>query len=645
MNVRGAGRAKAPEGDHGAKIAGAGMALGLVLMFARAQVVGFRYIPSVLVRLGARTLAAYYDFLYAAVLTGAFLIVLLLVRKRRGASRLLYGGFIAAAISSVLAGFANVKIVAMLGRPLSYQWLYYSDFLRSQDARNAIYADLSWDLVLTAAAGVFTFLVVARGLQVGLVVLRRAVGPRRMLAIVIAGPAAYFLAGGIVLSRRDWDIKALENPVFSLARSVIIARRSPRLLTMPTSTGTVDFEPQAPRPSATPASGEKRIRNVLVVVLESVPAGYLETYGGPYPVTPELMHAAGRSRVFENIYANCPTTSFSLVSLLLSTYAGLSFDGLTDRRPDVAFPSLSSELKERGYRTAFFSSSDLRHEHCDEFLAHRQFDAVKDQRGFHCDTPLFRASTPNWPFLDGVDDECTASALLQWIQADPRSPYFAVLWTMMTHYPYFAGEKETEFGVGEAFNRYLNGLRHDDRMLGRVLKALEESGQDRSTLVVVIGDHGESFGQHGQWTHAQNLYEESVHVPLVLINPELFHGERSSTVGGVIDVAPTILDLMGFDPPAPWQGRSLLAPERSGRAYFFAPWSDLLFGFREGNLKVIYDASDNHFEVYDVAKDPTETINHRAESREVVAIGQQRLAAWVQYQDRMMRGLLGDRPK
>src|SRR5206468_11905991 len=136
--------------------------------------------------------------------------------------------------------------------------------------------------------------------------------------------------------------------------------------------------------------------------------------------------------------------------------------------------------------------ADLRQEHCDEFLAHRRFDAVKDQRGFHCDTPLCRASTSNWPFLDGVDDECTASALLQWIQADPRSPYFAVLWTMMTHYPYFAGETETDFGVGEKFNRYLNGLRHDDRMLGRVLEALEESGQDRSTLVVVTGDHGES---------------------------------------------------------------------------------------------------------------------------------------------------------
>jgi arylsulfatase A-like enzyme len=254
---------------------------------------------------------------------------------------------------------------------------------------------------------------------------------------------------------------------------------------------------------------------------------------------------------------------------------------------------------------------------------------------------VFRASTPNWPFLDGVDDDCTASALLEWAQAEPGSPYFAVLWTMMTHFPYFAGSTQTDFGVEEKFNRYLRGLRHDDRMLGKLLKSLEERGQDRSTLVVVMGDHGESFGQHGQWTHAQNLYEESVHVPLILINPA-FQGERSPVIGGIIDVAPTILDILGFNPPAQWQGRSLWSPERSGRAYFFAPWADLLFGFREGNRKVIYDASDNHFEVYDLDKDPEETVNRRADSGEIIRVGQQRLSAWAQYQDRMMRGLLGN---
>jgi lipoteichoic acid synthase len=627
--------------DPGLKLIGAGMALGLVLVYPRAQVVNFRYLPSLLARIGAGVLASYYDFLYVAVLTAAFLIPVLILATRRRPSRWWYRAFFVAAAFSVVAAFVNVRIVSVLRRPLSYQWLYYSDFLRSQDARNAIFEGLTRGFLLATVAGVLAFAVLARGLLVALVILRRVLGPKGLLTICVAGLATYFVGGGILLSRRDWDVKILQNPLFSFIRSAVIARRSPQLLTMRTSAGDTDFERPAAggrTPGATPLSG-KGIRNVIVIVLESVPASYVEPYGGPYPATPELTRYSHQSLVFENIYANCPATSFSLVSLLLSTYGGLSFQGLTERRPDASFPSLSSELKQRSYRTAFFSSADLRHQQSDSFLAHRQFDVVRDLRGFPCDTPVLRASTARWPFLDGVDDQCTFSALEEWIQADTATPYFAVLWTMMTHYPYFPGPAPADFGVGEKFNRYLNALRYDDRLLGQMLKALEERGQDRSTLVVVVGDHGQSFGQHGQWTHGQNIYEESVHVPLMFIHPAL-HGERSGVVGGMIDIGPTILEILGLETPARWQGRSLFSPERTGRAYFFAPFSDLLFGFREGPTKVIYDASDNHFEVYDLEKDPKEAVNRRSDAGETIGMGRQRLAAWAQYQNRMMLGLL-----
>jgi arylsulfatase A-like enzyme len=458
----------------------------------------------------------------------------------------------------------------------------------------------------------------------------------------------YFSAGGIVLRRGDWDTAKLENPVVSFARSVLVARQSPKLLTMRTSVGTEDFEPPVQPGLARSAIAQRsagRVRNVVVVVLESVPAEYLPEYGGKYPVTPELDKYRRGSALFDNIYAHCPTTSYSLVSLLLSIYPRISYQGLTEEHPAVEFPSLSSELDRRGYRTAFFSSADLRHQQCDVFLSHRQFDKVDDYRSVPCGRPILRASTANWPFLDGRDDSCIADGFIDWIQSDETKPFFAVLWTMMTHYPYFAADGETDFGVPEKFNRYLNALRHDDRMLGTLLHALEERHLDQSTLVVVVGDHGEAFGQHGQWTHAQTLYEESVHVPLILINPELFHGERSPVVGGLIDVAPTVLEILGFEPPARWQGRSLWSTRRSNRVYFFAPWSDQLFGFRENDIKVIYNASTNRLEVYDLAVDPRETINRAPKMRGTVGPWQERLAAWVQYQNRMMHGILAaERP-
>jgi arylsulfatase A-like enzyme len=214
------------------------------------------------------------------------------------------------------------------------------------------------------------------------------------------------------------------------------------------------------------------------------------------------------------------------------------------------------------------------------------------------------------------------------------------MWTMMTHFPYFAAGDERDFHVSDrAFNRYLNALARGDEALGRLLLTLQERGLSDSTLVVVLGDHGETFGQHHQRGHGLKIYEENLHVPLLLICPPLFHGERLDTVGGLIDVAPTALRILGRRAPPVWQGRDLFGSDRTGRTYFYAPFSDNLFGFRDGNLKLIYSASYDQTEVYDLEADPGEQRNLAAESADFVRVGQQRLAAWAQYQDHFVGAL------
>jgi arylsulfatase A-like enzyme len=125
----------------------------------------------------------------------------------------------------------------------------------------------------------------------------------------------------------------------------------------------------------------------------------------------------------------------------------------------------------------------------------------------------------------------------------------------------------------------------------------------------VIGDHGETFGQHGHNVHGVDLYDEENHVPLMLINPRLFHGETNSTLGGIIDVAPTILDILGGSAPVSWQGRSLFDGDRTGRVYLFTSRSKVLFGYRDGSHKFIYDAGANAMEPYDLQSDPRESVN------------------------------------
>ena len=226
--------------------------------------------------------------------------------------------------------------------------------------------------------------------------------------------------------------------------------------------------------------------------------------------------------------------------------------------------------------------------------------------------------------------------LLKWVDQDARAPIFALLWTDQTHWPYTAPESPAVNGAADTSSvrraRYLRALRETDRAIGKLLRSLEERGLLESTLVVVSGDHGEAFGQHGNAFH-RLLYEEEVRVPLLLINSKLFHGERDTVAGGLIDIAPTVLDLFGDTLPAEWQGRSLFDPGRPDRVYLFGPYSGL-FGLREGAQKIIYDPIANEVQVYDLAADPQESVNLAASRPEAVQEARERLAAWVQYLER-----------
>ncbi len=626
-----------------ARVLARGISLAACLLLVRSQLVHFLSFNSI--RSAARIpmlagLAGYHDVVYVAALTAVFLALMSLARRRMWIQRLLNVAFLGIAILSLLLAMANVPIVEILGSPLTYQWLYYSDFLRGQDARNAILETLTWTRVLLAALMVVLFFLLTKALKDGLELARRRSGSRVVAAIASGLLIAYLALASAHVRRTGWDPYRLQNPVVGFVRSFIAARRSPSLLTMRTLIGPEDFEPSTTTRRRVSLTGGDPPPNVLLIVLESVPAEYLQPYGGSYPVTPTLEMLRSDAAIFENIYAHAPSTTSSLTSLFLSVYPSIVQQDFIRGHPALVFPSLSSELKRLGYRTAAFSSADDRFLNTGVFLSHRGFDVVRDYRAFPCDRAILRGSSRYWPLLDGIDDECTAEALLGWIDEAAERPFFAMFWTTMTHYPYFAGRQQMDFGVHDAhFNRYLNALRHDDRVIAGLIRFLRERGLDRSTLVIIAGDHGEAFGRHGHYGHGTDVYEENVHIPLLLIQPNRFHGERYTQAGGMVDIAPTILDLLGIDAPSPWQGRSLWSPARTDRAYFAAWFSDFRLGYREADRKFIYDVAEDRFELYDLRLDPHETVNRAAGEPAAVAAAKERLAAWVQYQNRMMRRL------
>jgi lipoteichoic acid synthase len=626
-----------------------------VMFLVRARLVGTLFRGSLTTPLAAMMkalVASYYDVLFLVSSSAPFIMLSLLLKQRPLGQRVLRCIF-ACWISFVVASsLANMSVIKYLGKPFTYQWLYYSDFLKSMPAQQAILANISVQFCVAVAGAVAIFFLILWSAYRLTMLAARSQYKVAIALLAVPVIVVYLAFSRWQVGEQKLRYAQIANPIVAFAES-LATKNLPVLYTMPTTVGTSDFEvPSAFVPvaaiSARPVQSD--IKNVLLVVLESTPAKLVGLYGSSFPTTPHLDAHRTQSLVFLNVHAHWPTTTSTLVSLLTSTYPWPAAKYITSQYPDITLTAISTELKKYGYRTSFFNSADLRFQNTGTFLAYRDFDVVKDYYTIPCSSPVKQNtsretfSTVAWMNLDGIDDACTADMLLDWIGQVPERPFFAIMWTMMTHYPYFSPQKETKFSTdNREFYRYLNALRHGDEILGKILAELDTLGLAKSTLVVVLGDHGESFGEHGERGHISQLYQENVHIPLVFINPDHFRGETSAIIGGIVDIAPTVMDMLGLPPAPNWQGRSLFAHDRPQRTYFFTPLGELLFGYRDGNLKYIYNASQGSFEIYDLAKDPDEQQNLFDGNPNLQNAILERLAAWVQYQDHFIRGM-GVRP-
>lgn len=389
-----------------------------------------------------------------------------------------------------------------------------------------------------------------------------------------------------------------------------------------------DFLPAGERPAASGAvasvkSPRAKPMNVVMVVMESVGTHRLQLSGAPYPDSPQLVGLARNGVLFNRIYVSQAMTSSAMAALFCSVYPQHDFFTLPRRTPNIELPSLPAILDNRGYRSAFMRLGNLEYDNDESFLKSRGYKEIVDEpRDF------------DWP----MDAELFSDAQ-NWIEKDRSRPFFLLLWTVDTHSPYPAAVRR-DFHVRDAhLNRYLNGILATDDLIGQLAAAIDRMGIADNTLLVITGDHGEAFGEHNQLAHGFSVYDEEVHIPLLIVNRKLFPQPRViNSLGRQIDIAPTILDLLGIAEPRQWQGQSLLSGSPPKRAYLFASDSDSRFGLIEGNQKYIYNYDTNRGELYDLATDPTEHHDLSADpaNAATVARAHLRIEAWLQFQNRWL---------
>jgi arylsulfatase A-like enzyme/Tfp pilus assembly protein PilF len=299
--------------------------------------------------------------------------------------------------------------------------------------------------------------------------------------------------------------------------------------------------------------------NIILITLDTTRADRMGFLGSKLGLTPNLDTLAAQSHIFTRAYSHVPLTTASHATILTSTYP--QFNGINDFGKPLLpqMPYLPDLLHARGYQTAAFVGSLV--------LDPIGGTAPGFDRGFDTYDAGFRSrrhGEDRYATLERRAGEVVTRAT-QWLERrrNPVKPFFLWVHVYDAHDPY---EPPAPYAAKYAHAPYDGEVAYVDASIGKLLTALRARNLYDGSLIIAMADHGEAFGEHGERSHGIFLYDETIHVPLVLKMPaEQSPAKKITTRVGLVDVAPTLLQSAGVAAPKEMQGESLLKIIRQAR--------------------------------------------------------------------------------
>ena len=345
------------------------------------------------------------------------------------------------------------------------------------------------------------------------------------------------------------------------------------------------------------------IRNVLLISIDTLRADHLSCYGYAAPTTPNIDALANEGVLFENVIAPVPLTLPSHCSMLTGTnptYHGVH-DNIMYRLDDESNVTLAELAREHGFTTGAIVSGSV----LDARFGLRQGFESYDQVGGHRTTAsdLYERNAGQ-----------TNRVALDWLDRHHDERFFLFLHYYDPHAPY---DPPPPFASQYATNPYAGEIAYTDKCVGQIIARLKELDLYDSTLIVIVSDHGEMLGEHGEKTHDYFIYQGAIRVPLVIRVPGLHEPRRVKSIAGVIDVLPTVCGLLGIEPPPDVQGVDL-TPALHGRAPVSLPgvYCQSLTPTKYGGNALVGIVTDRwkfihttRAELYDLTADPREQTN------------------------------------
>ena len=379
--------------------------------------------------------------------------------------------------------------------------------------------------------------------------------------------------------------------------------RAPATLVIPLLVFVLGCSPGAPSFDELRDDGDY---NILLITIDTLRADHLGAYGSTEVDTPVIDRLAATGVTFERAYTPTPLTLPAHSSLMTGTYP--AFHGVRDNGAFVIpdeIDTMATVFSRHGYQTAAFVAA---------FVLDSRWGLAGGFDTYFDEFVLPKQEVIGLGAVQRNGEEVVDEALA-WLRSARTDPFFLWVHLYDPHSPYTPPEPYRSRYEGRP---YLGEIAYTDAQIGRLLAGLDEQIRAR-TIVVLLADHGEGLGDHGEIEHGFFVYEEAIHVPLIVNTPfEQLHGVRRTEFVSLVDVMPTILEMVRLPVPDAVQGESmvgLLGNEES-------PWRDavyaesfyprLHFGWSElktlrgDRYKLIMSPEP---ELFDLQEDPGERAN------------------------------------
>jgi arylsulfatase A-like enzyme len=400
--------------------------------------------------------------------------------------------------------------------------------------------------------------------------------------------------------------------------------------------------------------------DVLVIIIDTLRADHLSSYGYKRPTSPAIDRLAGRGTLFENAFSASSYTLPSHASILTGLYPsqhGVEWD--TSHHSHYAdFPNLAQVLQDRGYRTGAFSGNTFYFArehgfgpgflHFDDYFHSLPDMAFRTAFGGIATHALRQVGFEDQPARKRASD--INRAALKWLDRDTDNPFFVVLNYIDTHDPYlppqpYRSRFSSQLNPGGLINAEVYGRRklspqqieseieaYDgavafvDDQIDALITALQQRHSPRELLVVITSDHGEEFGEHGSLMHGRHLYREVIHVPLIIWQPgKVPAGKRIVQPVSNTAIPATIMNLLGREealfPGAPlrslWEASSSMQASTPPLSELKKrPWVEDQAPVLYGSLRSVVSSNLHYIEndgrgreLFDWTIDPLESSN------------------------------------